>query len=64
MIKFIKSLLNSQDPTSSKRFIGLTGALSLIIGMFIYHTDLFVQSVLILSLGALAITGAESIFKK
>ena len=64
MIQFFKNLLNADSPTSSKRFIGLIGGLSLIFAMFIYHTDILIQSVLIMSLGALTITGAEKIFKK
>ena len=64
MIEFFKNLLNADSPTSSKRFIGLIGGVSLITAMFIYHTDILIESVLIMSLGALTITGAENIFKK
>ncbi len=49
---------------SSKRLIGIFGGLSLILYMFIYPSDYANSSVLIMSLGALGITGLEQIFKK
>lgn len=58
------SLLDSQNTTSSKRFVGLTGCISLIISMFIFHTDAIFYSVTLLSGSALAITGLEAIFNK
>lgn len=61
MKSFLNKLLSAQDPTSSKRLVGLLGALSLMTGMLIYHTDVFVYSVLILSSIALAITSVEKI---
>lgn len=64
MIEYFKKLINSKSPDSSKRFIGLLGCFSLIISMFIFHTDAVFYSVTILSGSALAITGLESIFKK
>lgn len=65
MIKFIKAVLSSAEGIpSSKRFIGVLGGLSLIIFMFIFQSDLSVECVLILTLGALGISGAENIFKK
>jgi len=64
MIEYFKNLTNSESPESSKRFIGLVGCLSLIVSMFIFHTDAIFYSVTILSGSALAITGLESIFKK
>ena len=63
MKKFFNSLIHSQDPTSSKRFVGLLGSLSLIMSMLIYNTEILVTSVLTLSLGSLAITGVEKIFE-
>lgn len=64
MKQFLLSLLDSNNTTSSKRFVGLLGCISLIISMFIYHTDTIFYCVTILSGSALAITGLESIFKK
>lgn len=64
MINYFKRLVISNSPESSKRFIGLLGCVSLIISMFIFHTDAVFYSVTILSGSALAITGLESIFKK
>jgi len=64
MIKFFKSLLNSNDPNSSKRFIGLVSSVSLIIAMFIYHTDIIVQAVAALAGACITATAFENIFKK
>jgi hypothetical protein len=67
MIKYIKQLLNAESPESSKRLIGLIGALSLITAMFIFNTDILVQSVLILSTSSLGFTTLEKViplFKK
>ena len=64
MKKFLLSLLDSSNTTSSKRFVGLIGCISLIVSMFIYHTDTVFYCVTILSGSALAITGLESIFNK
>jgi len=65
---FIKGVFSEPDGTpSSKRIVGVTGGLSLIINMFIYPTDFNVNCVLIMALGALGITGAEklvTLFKK
>ena len=64
MINYFKKLVNSKGPESSKRFIGLIGCLSLIVSMFIFHTDAVFYCVTLLSGSALAITGLESIFNK
>jgi hypothetical protein len=64
MIRYLKKLACSDSPESSKRFVGLIGCFSLIIAMFIFHTDAIFYSVTILSGSSLAITGLESIFKK
>jgi hypothetical protein len=64
MIKFILNILKSDTPESSKRLVGVLGSISLIISMLIWHTDTLVNSVLVLSLGALGITAVEKIFKK
>ena len=49
---------------SSKRFVGILGGLSLIVFMFAYPSEYSNSSVLIMSLGALGITGLEQIFSK
>lgn len=64
MKEFLLSLLDSNNTTSSKRFVGLLGCISLIISMFIFHTDAVFYSVTILSGSALTITGLEAIFNK
>jgi ABC-type enterobactin transport system permease subunit len=64
MINFFKSLLNSKTPNSSKRFIGLVSSLSLIVVMFMYHTDLMVQAVAALAGACVTATAFENIFKK
>ena len=61
MIAFFKRLINSNDPTSSKRFVGLLGSVSLITVMFIERSDSTINAVLILCLGCFAINGAERI---
>ena len=64
MINFFKSLLNSDNTNSSKRFIGLVSSLSLIVVMFMYHTDLMVQAVAALAGACVTATAFENIFKK
>lgn len=64
MKEFLLSLLDSNNTTSSKRFVGLIGSISLIVSMFIFHTDTIFYCVTILSGSALAITGLEKIFNK
>jgi hypothetical protein len=64
MIDYLKSLLSSQSPNSSKRFIGLLSALSLIVAMFIFNTDILVQAVTALAGAALTASAFEKIFKK
>jgi len=63
-INYFKSLLNSESPNSSKRFIGILSSLSLIIAMFIFHTDILVEAVAALAGAALTATAFENIFKK
>jgi uncharacterized membrane protein len=65
ILTFIEGLLkDEQGNWSSKRFVGVLGALSLIVYMFIHPSEYSNSSVLIMSLGALGITGFEAIFKK
>jgi hypothetical protein len=65
IIQFIKNFFTEPDGTpSSKRLVGIIGGLSLITYMFIFPSDGANNSVLIMSLGALGITGFEAIFKK
>lgn len=64
MTKFFISLLNPQDPNSSKRFIGILSSISLIVAMFIFHTDILVEAVAALAGAALTATAFENIFKK
>ena len=63
--QIIEGLLKDENNIwSSKRFIGIIGGLSLITYMFIYPSEYSNSAVLIMSLGALSITGFEGIFKK
>ena len=63
--QIIEGLLQDENKVwSSKRFIGIVGGLSLIVYMFIFPSEYSNSSVLIMSLGALGITGFEAIFKK
>lgn len=65
LLTFICGLLkDEQGNWSSKRFVGVLGALSLIVYMFIHPSEYSNSSVLIMALGSLGITGFESIFKK
>jgi hypothetical protein len=64
MIDYLKSLLSSKSPNSSKRFIGLISSISLIVAMFIFHTDILIQAVTALAATALTATAFEKIFKK
>ena len=64
MRKFIQNLLSSENPTSSKRLVGIVGAFSLIGAMIYYHTNYLVSAVEMVTIGVLTITGAEKIFKK
>lgn len=64
MINYLKSLLSSESSNSSKRFIGLISGISLIVAMFVYHTDILVQAVTALAGTALTATALEKIFKK
>lgn len=64
-LTFLDGLFKDEKGTlSSKRFVGIVGALSLVVFMFIHPTEWSNSSVLIMSLGALGITGLEQIFKK
>ena len=63
--QIIEGLLQDENKVwSSKRFIGIVGGLSLIVYMFIFPSEYSNSSVLIMSLGALGISGFEAIFKK
>ena len=64
MIDFLKSLLNSNDPNSSKRFIGIISSMSLIVAMFIFHTDTLFMSVTALAGTLFTATAFENVFKK
>lgn len=69
MRKYLQELLtgffkDESGELSSKRLIGILGGLSLIVFMFIYPSEYSNSSVLIMSLGALGITGLEQIFSK
>ena len=65
MINFIKKVLSDENEIpSSKRILGVMGGISLIAVMFIYHNDTSIDAVLVMTLGALGISGAVSIFKK
>lgn len=65
IITFIDGLMKDEKGiVSSKRFVGIIGALSLVVFMFIYPSEYSNSSVLIMSLGSLGITGLEQIFKK
>lgn len=61
MKQFFKKLMDSGDPTSSKRFVGLLGSISLIVVMCVERNEFSVNAVLILCLGCFAINGAEKV---
>jgi uncharacterized membrane protein len=64
-LTFIDGIFKDENGViSSKRFVGVIGALSLIVYSFIYPSEYANSSVLLMSLGSLGITGLESIFKK
>ena len=63
MLEYFKSLIKNNTTDSSKRFVGVIGALCLFAAMFIYHTDTLIYCVTALTTGALAITGVENIKK-
>ena len=70
MKKFLLSLINSNDPNSSKRFAGLT-TLFVTIGLAIAATvkmngvcpEFMFNGLLLLAAGAFAINGVENIFR-
>jgi hypothetical protein len=64
MINYFKSLLKSTSPNSSKRFIGLVSSISLIVVMFVHHTDTMVEAVAALAGACITASAFESIFKK
>lgn len=49
---------------SSKRIIGVLGAICLMVNMFVNNKEYSVDAVLIISLGSLGISGVESIMQK
>lgn len=64
-LTFIDGIFKDENGViSSKRFVGVIGALSLVVFMFIHPTEWSNSSVLLMSLGSLGITGIETIFKK
>ncbi len=63
MKKFITDLLDKENPTCAKTFIGIICGISLIVNMFVNPSDSAIYSVSILACGALAISGIELIKK-
>lgn len=61
---FKKIFYDEHNNPSSKRFVGILGGLSLIVFMFTFPSEYSNSSVLIMSLGALGISGLEQIFSK
>jgi hypothetical protein len=57
-------LKDEKNLWSSKRFVGVIGAFSLIVFMYIYPSEYSNSSVLIMALGSLGVSGLESIFSK
>lgn len=64
MKEFIKQLLSSTGTYSSTRLVGIITSLSLVISMFIYNSDILVNSVLTVCLTALGSAAAVRILKK
>lgn len=64
MKEFIKQLLSSTGIYSSKRFVAIITALSLVISMFIYNSDILVNSVLTVCLTAIGSSAAVTMLKK
>lgn len=63
--QIIEGLLQDENKVwSSKRFIGIVGGLSLIVYAFIHPSEYSNSSVLIMSLGALGVSGLEKFAKK
>lgn len=64
MKEFIKKVLSDDSGNiSSKRFVGVIGGIGLVVNMFVNPNEHSISCVLIISLGALGITGFEAIFK-
>jgi ABC-type enterobactin transport system permease subunit len=61
---YLKSLFSSNSANSSKRLIGFISSISLIVAMFLYHTDTLVQSVAALAGACVTASAFENIFKK
>lgn len=64
MKEFFLKILSKNDDLSSKRLIGVLASISLIVYLFINPSDSANNSVLILALGSLGISGFEAIFSK
>lgn len=65
IIEGLKGLLkNESGELSSKRFLALTGGISLIVYAFIYPSDYSNSSVLLMVLTMAGVNGMEKIFKK
>lgn len=63
-INWIKSFFEIEEKTSSKRLVSILASIALIAYLFIYPSDAANNSVLILALGSLGITGYEKIMTK
>ena len=69
---FIAKLFCEGNNPSSKRFVGITGSITLFVTLFANSfshldqapSDALINAVALLSFGALGITGAEKIFGK
>lgn len=59
MITYFQNLIKYNGNPSSKRFVGIIASLALIVYMFIIPSDAANNSVLILALGAMGISGFE-----
>ncbi len=64
LLEFIRRVLSSGETPSSKRVVGVIAGVSLIVFMFVWHTELSVNLVFYLACTALGITSLEKIFKK
>lgn len=72
MLQWIKKMFAVGDEVSSKRFVGITGSLSLVVTMFVNSfthqtiapSDSLVDAVMIISIGALGLTSADKFTKK
>lgn len=63
-INWIKSFFEIEEKTSSKRLVSILASIALIAYLFMYPSDAANNSVLILALGSLGITGYEKVMTK